>query len=587
MPKAASPHTALTLPSLDPLSQEDRHHGFAVLVLFDNWQRWIKRRTERVEFVGDGAVRRSTAVDFTLRAELLEAARVKWGERGMHYVPIALLAKHPLTAFRLRDEEERVIPLLTRTKNAAIATGMLAALAQSIVARALSESGPGGGRAGGAPSGLRADQIRLPESLEVRLRAMAHLPYRDLGVLSPMWSRSTDGVAEARDVYDSFAALLDLTGEGKADPPGSWAWEKTPDEDGGPPTWQASADLASWAAILVTDAGFRALAHALARNFLLCVPVAHEREARRVFEYSYQEPIIEPALTLLERTRQRDGAIARGFEWIREREERLEGLSDSDPSRRSRSSDDADREKIHPWTKLLRGIGWRPKRFAFEVPAVGWGGSFHFEVTAPEGIQIRRATLSVVPARNGEKSSRPTYGARNNDRLQLYATGVARGSQGKAEVSLKPRSATVVRGAALAAVMTTVALLVTLIYLPEIRNQDTGALDVTGALLLVMPGLLAVYVARGGEHPMTTSMLYGLRILAGASGMWAVIGAGLMLIGPADGLRLVLWIAIILAALTTALVLTVAWRLSAKGRTLEHLLPEPLGSVHVSGSRAL
>ena len=40
-------------PTLPRLSKEDRHHGFAALTLFGRWEEWIKRRTERIEFVGD------------------------------------------------------------------------------------------------------------------------------------------------------------------------------------------------------------------------------------------------------------------------------------------------------------------------------------------------------------------------------------------------------------------------------------------------------------------------------------------------------------------------------------------------------
>ena len=139
------------------------------------------------------------------------------------------------------------------------------------------------------------------------------------------------------------------------------------------------------------------------------------------------------------------------------------------------------------------------------------------------------------------------------------------------------------RGAALAAILTVAALLVTLIYLPQIQDGDRGgSLDVTAALLLVIPGLLAVYVARGNEHPMTTSMLYGLRILAGFAGSLAVVGSGLLLIGHATGWRLVLWIVVLLLALVTAIVLTVAWRLAARGRRLEHLLPEPLREIDMA-----
>lgn len=560
------------------LTAEDRYLGFAVLTLLSNWKRWIRRRSERVEFVGDAAVRRSTMVDFVLHEEFVGEPYLEWGERDLHYLPIALLAKHPLTAFRLRDEEDRVIPLLTRSKNAAIATGMLAALAQSIVARALRTAEP---RLSMPPElcALRANQIRLPRELEDRFGKMAYLPYRDTGALSPMPAQPDGEATEAHRVYESFVDLLDLSKGRPVEPPERWSWERMSDVEGETPLWTAGAKLSDWAAVLVADPEFRALTHALARNYILCVPVEHEPRTRRVFEYSYQMPITEPLLR--DWTKEPAGVIARCLAWLRQQEERLEGGQNLPWAQgQPNTAVGYNQEQIAPLTKLLRGIGWRAKRFAFEAPALGWGGSYHFEVAAPEGIQIRRGVLNTVPIDDKTVQMRVSPGPRNNDRLQLYATEVARGSQGSAEIELKPRSATIVRGAAIAAGLTVGALLLTLIYLPQIQDTNNGALEVTAALLLFMPGLLAVYVARGDEHPMTTSMLYGLRILAGASGMWAVIGAGLILIGPAEDFRLVVWLLAIVAAFATAFVLAVAWRLSAKSRGLEHLLPDPLAATN-------
>jgi hypothetical protein len=569
------------LPQLGALSAEDRHHGFAVLALFSSWEDWIKRRTERIEFVNDGAVRRSSAVDFTLREELLTDPWVWWGRRGVHYVPIALLAKQPLTAFSLRDEEDRVIPLLTRRKNAAIGAAMAAALAQSIAARALRDAPASSALPEGASS-VKAHQIQLPSAIEDRFLAMTFLPYRDVGVLRSMSGRPNGEVVEAREVYESFVDLLDVS----SDPPrgpGQWDWERIGGDEG--ELWTTRATPSDWAAALVAEPAFCALAATLARNFVLCVPIEHEANVRRVLQYSYQEPITEPVL----RFRRRSRTVLAAMEAVRKREEWLEGIPGSrSPDEWLAVAASAPPQEIGAWTKLQRGIGWRAKWCAFEAPAVGWGGNHHFEVVAPEGLQIRRVSVSVVEPGEDRARVRASPGARNNDRLQLYATGVPRGSQAKAEVALKPRSATVVRGAALAAIMTVAALIVTLVYLPEIQgNGDGGSLDVTAGLLLVIPGLLAVYVARGDEHAMTTSMLYGLRILAGAAGMLSVVGAGLMLIGPATGVRLVLWVLVILAAFVTAVVLAVAWRLSARGRKLEHLLPEPLreGGVPALGSR--
>src|SRR5205807_7232838 len=107
------------------------------------------------------------------------------------------------------------------------------------------------------------------------------------------------------------------------------------------------------------------------------------------------------------------------------------------------------RATIRVRTKLRRAASWRAKRLTFDTPAVGWGGSYHCELVAPEGIQVRRAGLVARgPGENHHAKQRALRGARSLGRAQLYMSEVALGRAGKAEVALKPRSATIVRGAA-------------------------------------------------------------------------------------------------------------------------------------------
>lgn len=542
-----------------------------VLKLISVWPEWVKRRTETIDFVGDSAVRRSVAVDFRLKRSLLREPFVAWGDQGMHYIPLAFLDKLPLAAFSLHDEDGRTIPLLTRHKNAGISAATLSAFAQSSFAKRLRAAALR--NPGSLPPGfdtMKARDLRLPASVEAKFLRLTMLRYFDRGGRRA----GTEEQPDAESVFASFAGF-DADPEAEISAPEQWSWELVV-PDSGPVWWEPTVSDASVEAMLVGNADFRSLADAFARTFLLCVPVPHRPGDRRVLKYSYHEPIREPVMTAWHRTKTSHGLRA-GFGRLRKFEDRLEGLPmTADPFEEwAAVGEERSREMIRVETKLLRAAGWRSKLMTFSAPAVDWGSSYHLEIAAPEGTQVRRAGLNVQGPQTALPVQRAVRGARNLERAHLYLGEPAPGRGGTAEVALKPRSSTIVRSACVTALLVVGALALTLINLEQI--QEGGGLEVAGALLLLVPGILAVYTARGGEHPMTTSMLYGLRLIAGSSGVWAVCGAGLLLLGPASGARLVLWFVVLALAVLTTCVLAIAWRLAARGRPLEQALASELG----------
>ena len=174
------------------------------------------------------------------------------------------------------------------------------------------------------------------------------------------------------------------------------------------------------------------LAATLARNFVLSVPVEHEPNARHIFQYSYQEPVTEPVLGFRHRPKPFLDVFAQA---VRDREERLEG-SPAWPTANEQldATVRSEPEVISARAKLMRGIGWRAKWFAFEAPAVGWGGSHHFEVLAPEGLQIRSIAMRVVGPRNEGPYARAIAGARTTTDCSSTPAG-SRGDRRR-----KPRS---------------------------------------------------------------------------------------------------------------------------------------------------
>jgi hypothetical protein len=94
--------------------------GFAALLT--RQAAWRHRRVETIEVLSHEQVRRSVSVDFTVPAEHREDVRLSAQE---WIVPLALLAKRPLTHFDLRDEDEGALPLLRSDETQVIARELL------------------------------------------------------------------------------------------------------------------------------------------------------------------------------------------------------------------------------------------------------------------------------------------------------------------------------------------------------------------------------------------------------------------------------------------------------------------------------
>jgi hypothetical protein len=76
----------------------------ASLELLTSEVRWIHRRVETIDLLGQELVRRQVSVDFTLPDALLDDLRI--GPDGPWCVPLAILEKQPLRHFDLREADE-------------------------------------------------------------------------------------------------------------------------------------------------------------------------------------------------------------------------------------------------------------------------------------------------------------------------------------------------------------------------------------------------------------------------------------------------------------------------------------------------
>jgi hypothetical protein len=529
-----------------PLSVEDYHHGFVSLNLIGTWDDWIKRRVESIQFESDMTVRRRVSVDFRLRTWLPEPI-LTWNGQRVHYIPIALLNKEPLLSFDLNDETGRAVPLLTRKKNAAIAAASLVAMAQLSVwtrlgiAVGFDELAKDGSR----PPNPR--RIRLPREIEDTLVRIAYLPY--------------EAKKGAKEFLTEFLAA-DLSSQ---TPLSEWKWKRVEEDDG--ETYWEYDDGSQWRYELARDRKMRTLLGDLAELWMVAIPVVHEPGRRRIIKFCYSEHRLEPQLRLTTRIKGKADRMGAGS-LLGRLEDSLEGLprADDDTSGWDRRDDSTHSpHALSLWTKISQALGWQGHLVKFDVPAVGKGGSYHLDLTAPEGTQIRQATLGAA---SGDTilDSQMLRGARGLLNAHLYVGNLPSGVQGEASVTLKPRTTTIVRSLALLAIASLVMLAMARWKLGALTDRKHGTSGSVAPIFLLFPGLGAALVARGAEHSMTTSMLFGLRLLAVGVAVAPLTGASLLAIARRwPHLGLVWWGLVIWSALLTVLLL-VSWRLAGRRR---------------------
>lgn len=301
--------------------------------------------------------------------------------------------------------------------------------------------------------------------------------------------------------------------------------------------------LAAWRARMIDDPRFVALAHTFARSFLLCAPLWSVVGKRRILKFSYEEHGRQPRLLL-------PGPLPGLAAWWAR-------LIASPPAPEDATSTPRATREALTW--LGRAIGWEAIAMQIDTPGITQGGSYHFELEAPEGMQITRALLqtdaTVQP---------PTAECRQSrQRVHLYMPPTDPApSVGAVLVNLRPHRFAIARSAWFASVLSLLVLGVTAILASEIVENLGAAMP----LLLLVPAGVGAYVARSRESEVATEALFGLRVVAAAPAAWS-FGAALALAAGTHcasvGLsqtacrvsvpaHLLVWTFVLLAAVTTA-----------------------------------
>jgi hypothetical protein len=196
------------------------------------------------------------------------------------------------------------------------------------------------------------------------------------------------------------------------------------------------------------------------------------------------------------------------------------------------------------------GVG-QDRLTLFPVPAVGDADTYHFEAEAPEGLQISTREAYFAPS-GSSVAAQPVSKSGSFQRSHVYFPQAEQGSQAIVSIRLRVRPATIVRGAFFAALLAFAAILFTQLRFAHIEKSSESVAAAT-ALLVAFPGVVSLYVARSDENPMTTSLLWPIRLVAILPALWSFLAAGAV-VGGTTGVptRVFLWVMVGLAALNAA-----------------------------------
>jgi hypothetical protein len=178
--------------------------------------------------------------------------------------------------------------------------------------------------------------------------------------------------------------------------------------------------------------------------------------------------------------------------------------------------------------KPLERLGFVPVTDAFEIPAAGLAASYHVEIEPPADMRVAAAMFFGL--RDGEIVWRRTADALTPT-AHLNLTYLDRGV-GRVLIAVRAESAVLI-GAALYSFLNAVALAFVLSRLGEFADQRS--FDAVVAVLLAVPGAALAYIVRPGEHPIVSTFLRAIRLLALVAAITSFTAAMVLFAGYKEG----------------------------------------------------
>lgn len=546
--------------------------GEVLFGLVSDWEAWMERRVENVAFQDADTVRRRVSVDFILPAVPTPFRRPATDAGPTHMVPLGLLFKRRLVNFDLRDESGVALALMSKRHNGVIAAAVLVAAARAWVE-------PQSGRAD-LPPLVVEDLWTIATSTQpvanTAFMSLGRPRSRSRGETS--WRcrlvASEDFMTLARDLAGAFLVLTplhDSVGHRRIlkfayDEPGQLPQTRVPlrrragevvsraTQEG--PVLRGSGRL--------VRGGRSSGPNCMARVIALLRDAPEEAPFYRALpdlrltftsEHNTYEAVTGETGEALFQAHEGSYAIAvdnppegRILVGLVPTPWELHASSESVVVRLEYwpaplVGFDADKLPDLTWPRrIMRAAALVPKTIKIDAPAIGQSRSYHLEFEVADGLQAIRAYLAAeetyTRGATDLHGARPSSTARTaptdvvtkqsvgiSQRVHVHSERAHQGHTGSVIISLLPRSHKVVRSGVFAAALSSLALTIALMRWSSLSAAPGPAI----AMLLLVPGIVAAYVARTLEHAFTTEVLVGLRMLALMTGLLPFLGGALLI----------------------------------------------------------
>ena len=177
-------------------------------------------------------------------------------------------------------------------------------------------------------------------------------------------------------------------------------------------------------------------------------------------------------------------------------------------------------------------LGFTDTVTALDMSLIGGAGAHHVQIEAPVEVELTTVELKGFKPRDrltpevldrGSDEPEPIYLIRQRGplrRVQLYLDDTPDVAMGSLRAELRGSHGGFMRGALAAAFLVTATLWLYFLRSDEIARQTSSA-----SVLLLVPGLLAAYIVRPGEHLLARKLRRSWRWLLTVDGVLALISA--------------------------------------------------------------
>jgi hypothetical protein len=202
-------------------------------------------------------------------------------------------------------------------------------------------------------------------------------------------------------------------------------------------------------------------------------------------------------------------------------------------------------------------LGWERVVLPWDTPGAAYAPSYHFEVELPPDLEVLACQMHAGDGRGAARLIEGSAGRR----AHVYVSNLARDATAQVWVATRPRRPGILRAAPAVATLNALMLTGGAFRLSELLKDSGGA----ATLLVLVPALLAVYVARPGEHGLVTELLLGVRRALFLSGALSTAAAAALLVQLGGDTLEAVWWALTGVAWAVALILVLSFLLPRGG----------------------